>query len=152
MSAAVACQPEVEDERRCAWYEYIVLLCASGAADFFRRVAMPMRRWPCLLAWLVWAEPDVECQQRKMCVKDLLNIDEEMLNDDTTRKFRFIFFPFLKDASETGTLHIEIWQLVLDIFIAWALDTQEIEGSHNILKRVYKTATSNLILQSRIVR
>jgi hypothetical protein len=86
-------------------------VCLESAVDFFRRVALPSRSYPMLLAWLVLALWDVYCELRRACVSDLLSQPAANL-DRTTLKFRTLFMKELLDCRQTGCLD-KVWVVPL---------------------------------------
>jgi len=66
--------------------------------------------------------------------------DVASIDDETTCKFRFIFWVQIVEAASTGMFNLTAWMFLHALFEMWRLDTQEVEGVHNVLKRIYKCA------------
>ena len=54
--------------------EMVVIFSLEMSCDFYARIVLACRRWPLLLNWLVFAQPEVEDPERQRCAEDLLDM------------------------------------------------------------------------------
>eukprot|EP00959_Pyramimonas_sp_CCMP1952_P155423 3251874-Pyramimonas_sp.AAC.1 len=126
---------EVEDDGDREWYRArAVQQCCSMACDFHRRVASPVGQYPLRLMWLVAAPHDAKSPQRQTVAGELLHPDRHNVTDPATLTLAALFRRELGAAEAIGTLDYAVWTLLHDVAEAWHLDTQEIEGSNNLVK------------------
>ena len=110
------------------------------AVDFFRRVVLPVRRYPHILAWLVWSDADHRCNERSSFARDFLGAPDDHIADTTSLKFRVLFRRQLETARDEGTFDRTVWGILRRAFAAWTLDTQEIEGTNNSIRNAIRLA------------
>ena len=131
----------VDESYRASMMAEAVFHCVSVAADFFRRAVLKTRIYPDILLWLVWSPPHRGCGERIRCASELLeSFAAGSVYDVTTRKIVVLFEKQLKIAARDGILDLGLANLLDDIAIMWALDTQEIEGANNTVKYCCKSA------------
>ena len=83
--------------------------------------------------------PDRSSWRRKALAAHILAAAEYDLGITTT-KFRKMFKEELLEASRSGILDPQLWELVFQITETWWLDTQEVEGTNSIIKAIHKTS------------
>ena len=120
-----------------------LLVVQNCVAGFYRRLVAEARFFPCLFAWFVWSPHDVPCTARKSVATNLL--DPELAsrsNDRTTMKVLAVCRSEVEHISEYGTITLWFYELWVDIFEEWSLDTGDIEGNNNVVKRHIKIAAN----------
>ena len=141
-----------EDE--LIWIPVAVSHTLEVATDHFRRLVSMARSYPWLLAYLVATPPDfVDHEARGKCAAELLSLSDDVIADDMAIKFRNLFFDELTEAANTGTLEIDLWDLVISIMDMWPTDTQVVEGCNNIIRTICRLSPniSWKLLSARIV-
>jgi hypothetical protein len=122
--------------RRCRFNLGVRISPQCFACRFSPRILNKVRTFPYLLFWLVWKPWDVVCLERQVCAKDLIEMPVAHLKDSTVLKLRVLFELPLRRTAESGLLHPKLWRLLRDVAEAWRTDTQEIEGTNNMLKHI----------------
>jgi hypothetical protein len=74
------------------------------AVDYKHRGLLSARKYPLLLAWFVYAPPDVCSPQRQDCAGNLLDSSAADVHDATTLKVRELFRKELEDCRATGRI------------------------------------------------
>ena len=141
----------VTDEDKHIWTSTATTVVLGIAVDWDRRITYTLSTFPMLLLWLSLQKPDEICEGRRGVAKRLLSPTEKIA-DDATNKLRVIFRAALQVAAQTGTMPADAWQFFKDLADMMFADSQEVEGTHNIIKLIVKLAPniSKHLLSSRI--
>lgn len=119
---------------------HMVLESLSLNADFFRAIVIKCRHYPCLLFWVVWSKPHIECPHRKEFADDFLHTPIDAIGDQSSVKIRILFHRELVQASIDGTLDENLYNVVITLARGWALDTKAVEGANNTIKQHVRLA------------
>ena len=119
-----------------------VMFAIEMASDFCRRIAYPLRMYPHCLLWLVWSPAHVVCERRQHMATQFLRASADEIQNDLSIKLRLVWYDELSQAAVAGTLNIYLYNLLKGISDTWQTDTQEIEGTKNVLKHTGELASS----------
>ena len=133
----LAFAPENSDEAVLAhWLGLAVHDLIEMYTDYYLRILVPMRRFPYSLLWMIYKPPDEPCCNRKNVCRLLLTQTSLEIGDMTTLKVRACWYQEIQDAADTGKLDHTLHALLTDIDSVWMADSQDIEGTANIVKHV----------------
>ena len=126
-------------ESQHRWTSVLVACTLEIASELHRRVVAYVKSYPAKLAWLIFTEPAYNpCQHRRKLAVELLALAPEKIDPSFTGKFRAIFKTELEICAKTGTIDSMVYQLVSDFFSMLPVETQEIEGTNSMIKRIYQ--------------
>lgn len=124
-----------------SWVQLLVACTLENASELNRRIVSVVDAYPAQLAWLFFSRPDVACQKRQeICGQLLVRRSERLLDEAFTCKFCFLFEDELRAGATSGFLSENLHQLLTELFALLPLETQEVEGTNSIIKKIYELA------------
>lgn len=123
-----------------SWLARAVQVSLESSVDYQRRIVIPARKYPMLLAWFVKSPPGMPCEFRQRCSADLVSASDATVDCRTTVKLRFVFKKEIVDARTTGCLDKGLYDLLLKVVGSWNLNSQEVEGVNSVWKYASRLA------------
>lgn len=118
------------------WITLALEMCIEMSANFHMRFELPMSSYPYLLLWFVKAPPHVCCEIRRRVAANLLEAPLDTLDAGFSRKLLHLCLVDITAAANDGQCSIRLYNLIHDVSSVWEVDTQDIEGTNSIVKRL----------------
>ena len=114
-----------------------VLVGAVGlsSCEYENRIMRRIKSWPYQTLLSRVSGPEVRCVVRREACQRLIGARYKRL-DVSTAKFRFIFWRELLRTAQFGTLHHNIYDVLLNAFADLPADMQLVESKNSIVSRI----------------
>ena len=114
---------------------WIVLHTTRNSSDWDWRVGEQVRSWPPRVLWLVRAEPDIDCPDRRRVARAAQRSTHVF-----PQNLVAAFPDEIELAAQTGKLPCPLWNLLDDVAKRWLATAQRVESANSKLRRQSKAA------------